>query len=318
LAGLLVLAGPLCIDMAGASPPRVGVLLTGSPSDTPQAELDALRQGLQELGHVEGRTITFECRWAERKVERFPALAAELVRLKVDVIVATVAASVSAARQATTATPIVMVVNDPVVAGFVTTVAQPRGNITGLSMMSPEVIGKQMELLKEAVPRITRLAVLWNPANPGHAPQLTYAEVAARALGIQLQPLPVQTASEIDKSFAAMTRERADAFLVLLDPILVRARGPITALATKRRLPAMYGLPVEVEAGGLMAYGANLFDLYRRSASYVDKILKGAKPGDLPIEQATKFELSINLKTAKALGLTIPQSVLARADRVIE
>jgi putative ABC transport system substrate-binding protein len=277
-----------------------------------------LRQGLRELGHVEGRTIALEYRWAERKFERFPALAAELVRLKVDVIVATVAASVPAARQATTTTPIVAVVNDPVAAGFVTTVAQPRGNITGLSLMSPEVVGKQMELLKETVPKITRLAVLWNPTNPGHPPQLRHAEVAARALGIQLQPLPAQSASEIDKSFAAMTRERADAFLVLLDPIPVRERGPITALATKRRLPAMYGLRVEVEAGGLMAYGANLFDLYRRSAFYVDKILKGAKPADLPIEQATKFELIITLKTAKALGLTIPQSVLARADQVIE
>lgn len=316
--GLLVWVVSFCAAARGAATPRVGVLLPGSPSDAPQSEIDALRQGFQELGYVEGRSIMFEYRWAERNFERFPSLAAELVRSRVDVIVATVAAAVPAARQATTAIPIVTVVNDPVAAGFVTTLVRPGGNITGLSLMSPEVVGKQMELLREIVPKITRLAVLWNPSNPGHAPQLQQAEVSARALGIPLQPLKAQSGNEIDRAFAAMKREGADALLVLLDPILARRRGQIVELARKNRLPTMHGLRAEVQAGGLMAYGANLFDLYRRSAIYVDKILKGAKPGDLPIEQATKFDLLINLRTARALGLTIPPSILLRADEVID
>jgi putative ABC transport system substrate-binding protein len=318
MVGLLLLVTLSPGAEAAGTAPRVGLLLAGSRSDATQREVDELRQGLRELGYVEGQTITFEYRWAERQFERFPDLAAELVRSKVDVIVATVAAAVQAARQATKAIPIVMVVNDPVAAGFVSTLARPGGSITGLSMMSPEVVGKQVELLREVVPKISRLAVLWNPTNPGHPPQLRQAEVAARTLGMQLQPLKAQTASEIDRAFAAMTRERDDAFLVLLDPILYRRRGQITELAAKTRLPAMYATRQEVEAGGLMAYGANLLDLYRRAAIYVDKILKGAKPGDLPIEQPTKFEMTINVKTAKALGLTIPPSVLVRADLVIE
>jgi ABC-type uncharacterized transport system substrate-binding protein len=317
MVSLLLLVVPSPGAEAAGPAPRVGLLLAGSRSDVSQLELDALRQGLRELGYMEGQTVILESRWSDRKFERFPDLAAELVRAKVDVILASVAASARAARQATSTIPIVTVVNDPVAAGFVTNLARPGGNITGLSMMSIEVVGKQMELLRTVVPKISRLAILWNPTNPGHPPQLQQAETTARTLGMQLQPLKAQTPDEIDRAFAAMTRERADAFLVLLDPILAREQGPITALATKRRLPAMYGRRVEVEAGGLMGYGANLFDLYRRSAFYVDKILKGAKPGDLPIEQPTKFELAINLKTAKALGLTIPPSVLVRADLVI-
>jgi putative ABC transport system substrate-binding protein len=267
---------------------------------------------------VEGQTITIEARWAEKKEDRFPDLAAELVRSKVDVIVATVAAAVPAARQATTAIPIVMVANDPVAAGFVASLARPGGTITGLSFMSLEVVGKQMELLREVVPKISRLAVLWNPANPGSRPQLRQAELAARTLGMRLQLVKAQTPSEIDRAFDAMTRESADAFLVLVDPILHRQQPHIVNLAAKSRLPAIYPFRQNVEAGGLMAYGADLLDLYRRAATYVDRILKGARPGDLPIEQPTKFELVVNLKTAKALGLTIPPAVLVRADQVID
>jgi putative ABC transport system substrate-binding protein len=317
IGSLLLLIAPLSADAPAGTAPRVGVLLAGSHSDGTQREVDALLQGLRELGYVEGQSITIEPRWAERKEDRFPDLAAELVRSKIDVIVATVAAAVPAARQATAAIPIVMVVNDPVASGFVTSLARPGRNITGMSMMSPEVVGKQMELLREVVPKISRLAVLWNPANPGSRPQLRQAEVAAQTLGMRLQLIKAQTPSEIDRAFDAMTRERADAFLVLVDPILHRQQQHIVELAAKSRLPAIYPLRQNAETGGLMAYGADLLDLYRRSATYVDKILKGAKPGDLPIEQPTKFELVVNLKTAKALGLTLPPTVLVRADQVI-
>ena len=320
LAGGL-LAAPLAAEAQQAGKvPRVGVLSSESRSTPVLRGVDEIRQGLRELGYVEGQTIAIEYRWAEGKEERFPDLAAELVHLKVDVIVATVAAAVRAAKHATKTIPIVMVVNDPVAAGFVATVARPGGNITGLSMMSPEVVGKQLELLSQVVPKISRVAVLANPANPGNAAQLRQAEVVARALGMRLQPLEAHSPSEIDRAFAAMARERADALLVLLDPILARSRQreQIADLAARSHLPAMYALRLHVEAGGLMAYGANIFDLYRRAAIYVDKILKGAKPGDLPIEQPTKFELVINLKTAKALGLTIPPSLLQRADEVIQ
>jgi putative tryptophan/tyrosine transport system substrate-binding protein len=297
--------------------PRVGILLL---SDSSQSVVDAFRQGLRELGHVEGQTIALELRWAEGKEEHFPRLASELVHLKVDVIFATVAAAAQAARTATETIAIVTAVNDPVAAGFVASVARPGGNITGLSMMSPEVVGKQLELLRQVVPTLSRVAVLGNPANPGSAPQLRQAEAMAKTLGMRLQPLEARSPSEIDSAFAAMTRERAGALLVLLDPTLARPlqRERIAELAARNRLPTMYALRLYVDAGGLMAYGADIFDLYRRAAIYVDKILKGAKPADLPIEQPTKFELIINLKTAKALGLTIPPSLLLRADRVIE
>ena len=314
-----LLAAPLA---AQAQPPgkvpRVGVLMLGSRSDPVQRVVDVFQQGLRELGYVEGQSIAIEYRWAEEKDERFPDLAADLVRLKVDVIVATIAVAVQAAKHATKAIPIVMVVNDPVAAGFVASVTRPGGNITGLSMMMPEVVGKQLELLREVVPKISRVAVLGNPANAGSAPQLRQAEVAARTSGVRLQPLEARGPSEIDRAFAAMTRERADAFLVLLDPMLARQAERIADLAARSHLPAMYALRQHVEAGGLMAYGANIFDLYRRAAIYVDKILKGAKPGELPIEQPTKFELVINLKTGMALGLTVPTALLSTADEVIE
>jgi putative ABC transport system substrate-binding protein len=298
--------------------PRIGVLWAGSGSDN-QASLNAFRQGLRELGYVEGRSIAIEYRWGEGKYEQLPKLAAELVHLKMDVIVAMNAPAAEAAKQATKQTPIVIaVLVDPVTAGLVASLAHPDGNITGLSMISPELVGKQLELLKEVVPKISRVAVLGNPANPGTAPQLRAAKGAAQALGLRLQLVEARGPSEIDRAFAAMTRERAEAVLVLVDAMFGAQRERIAGLAAKSRLPAVSGIARHAEAGDLMAYGANRVDVYRRAAMYVDKILKGAKPGDLPIERPTKFELVINLKTAKALGLTIPPSLLLRADQVIE
>jgi putative tryptophan/tyrosine transport system substrate-binding protein len=298
--------------------PRVGFLITGS-SQGVQPLLDAFRQGLRELGYVEGQSIAIEYRWAEGKYERLSDLAAELVRLKLDVIVAVATPAVQAAKQATKAIPIVMLsVGDPVASGFVASVARPGGNITGLANIAPDLVGKQLQLLREVVPTFSLVAVLWNPANPSNASQLREAETAARALGVRVQPLEAQGPSDIDRAFAAMTRERAGALLVLSDSMLIVQRERIADLAAKSRLPAMYGLRLHAEAGGLMAYGANLLDLVRLTATYVDKILKGAKPADLPIEQPTKFELVINLKTAKALGIDVPPMLVALADEVIE
>jgi len=298
--------------------PRVGFLIAGS-SQGIQSYLDALRQGLHELGYVEGQSIAIEYRWAEGKYERLSDLAAELVRLKPDVIVAVATPAVHAAKQATKAIPIVMLsVGDPVATGFVASLARPGGNITGLANIAPELVGKQLQPLKEVLPKLSVVGVLWNPANPSGAPQLREAETAARALGVRVQPLEAQGPSDIDRAFVAMTRERAGALLVLSDSMLIVQRERIADLAAMNRLPAVYGLRLHAEAGGLMAYGANLLDLVRLTATFVDKILKGAKPADLPVEQPTKFELEINLKTAKALGLTIPQSLLQRADQVIQ
>ncbi len=314
-----LVVAPLAIEAQPAGKvPRVGFLFVGSRSDPAvQRGVDAFQQGLRELGHEEGQ-IAMEYRWAEGNYERLRDLAAELVRLKVDVIVALTATATQASKHATKAIPIVTVANDPVASEFVASIARPTGNITGLSMMAPELVAKQLELLREVVPMISRVAVLGNPANPGSAFQLRQAEAAARALGVRLQPLEARDSREIDKAFAAMTSDRAGALLVLVDPVLASHRERIANLAAKGRLPAVYGVRTHAEAGGLLVYGANLFDLYRRAATYVDKILKGAKPADLPVEQPTKFELVINLKTAKALGLTIPQSVLGRADEIIQ
>jgi putative ABC transport system substrate-binding protein len=300
--------------------PRVGYLSPGSPSEPfRQRRFEAFRQGLRELGYVEGQNIAIESRWAEGKYDRYPALAADLVRLKVDVIVAVGGRASQVAQQATRTIPIVMsVVIDPLGSGLVASLARPGGNVTGLTIMASDLVGKQLEVLKEVVPKVSRVALLWNPANPGSAPQLREAEAAARALGVRLQTLEARDPQEIDSAFAAMTRERAGALVVLADAILLNQRRQIAELAAERRLPAVYGPSEHAAAGGLMAYSANLLDLERRAATYVHKILKGAKPADLPIEQPTKFELVINLKTAKALGLTIPQSLLLRADQVIE
>jgi putative ABC transport system substrate-binding protein len=307
-------------QQAGKRVPRVGLLAPGSGSDPlAQPYVEVFRQGLRELGYVEDQSIVIAYRWAEGKYERLPDLAAELARLKVDVIVAVGTVGAQAAKQATQTIPIVMTnVDDPVATGLVVSVARPGGNITGLSINSHELVGKQLGLLREVVPKVSRVAVLWNPANLANAPQLREAEVAAGALGVRLLPLAVQSPGDIDRAFAAMREDRVGALLVLLDSMLLVQRDRIADLAAKNRLPAAYGLRWHAEAGGLMAYGANLLDMVRRAVSYVDRILKGAKPADLPIEQPTKFELVINLKTAKALGLTIPPSLLQRADQVIE
>jgi len=300
--------------------PRIGFLSPSSPSDPRnQRRLEAFRQGLRELGYVEGRNIALEVRWAEGKFERLPDLAAELVRLKVDVIVVSAVPAIQAAKEATRTIPIVMaVVVDPVATGLFASLARPGGNITGQSMMAPELVGKQLELLKEMVPKVSRVALLWNPDNAGNTPQLRAAEAAARTLGVRLQPLEARGPSQIDSAFAAMTREQAGGLIVLVDALLVLHRTRIADLAVKARLPAVFGLRDHAEAGGLMAYDANQLNLYRRAATYVDKILKGAKPADLPVEQPTKFELIINMKTAKALGLAIPPSLLQRADEIIQ
>ena len=304
----------------GAAIPRIGFLSASSSSDprTPHY-LGAFREGLRELGYVEGQNIAIEYRWAEGKYDRLPGLAAELVSLKVDIIVATALPAIQAAKQATGTIPIVMTSSlDPVATGFAANLARPGGNITGLSAMAPELVGKQLELLKELVPKVSRVALLGNPANPGTAPMVRRAQDAARELGIRLQPLEARSPSEIDNAFAAMTRERAGALLVLLDVMFADHRARIADLAVKHRLPAVYGLQDFAEVGGLIVYGSSFVDRFRRAAIFVDKILKGAKPAALPIEQPTRFALTINLRAAKALGLTIPQSLLLRADQVIQ
>ena len=279
--------------------------------------------GLRDLGYVEGRNIVIEYRDAEGKVERFPALAAELVTLKVDVIVTAGGTPAAlAAKQATRTLPIVFAgVGDAVTDGLVTSLARPGGNVTGASVLAPELVVKCLEQLKQAVPGVSRVAVLWHP---GFLPERTErdrlkgAEAAARSLGVRLQFVEARGPADFDRAFSDMTRARAGALTVFSSNMFFGERRRLVDLAAKNRLPAVYTLREFVDAGGLMAYGPNAADLFRRAAVYVDKILKGAKPGDLPVEQPTKFELVINLKTAKALGLTIPPSVLARADQVVE
>jgi putative ABC transport system substrate-binding protein len=296
--------------------PRIGFLSAASVSGDPY-RLDAFRQSLRELGYVEGQNVAIESRWAEGKYDRLPALAAELVRLKVDVIVTYGPPAIQAAKQATGTIPIVMAgIIDPT--GFVASLARPGGNITGVSLMAPELVGKQLQILKEVVPTVSRVALLGNPDNAGTAPQVRHAQDAARALGVRLQPLDARGPGEIDSAFAAMAREQAGALIVLVDVMFNVYRTRIAELAAKSRLPSVYGLAQHVEAGGLMSYGGNINDRLRGAATYVDKILKGAKPADLPVEQPTKFELVVNMKTAKMLGIRIPRSILARADRVIE
>ena len=316
------LAAGLTVPLAGEAQapvkvPRIGFLSLLSLTADPR--LEAFLQGLRELGYVDGQTVAIEFRFAEGKPERLPALAAELARLKVDVIVTTAPASTEAAKRATSTIPIVFAVSgDPVAVGLVASVARPGGNITGLASIAPEVVGKQLELLKEVAPKISRVAILQNPSNPGHPVVLRQAETAARVLGVQLHTAQARTPPEIDAAFAAMRGQHVDGVLVVRDALVLAQRRQIAALAAKSRLPAVYGFRENAEAGGLMAYGANVPLMYRRAATYVDKILKGAKPADLPVEQPTKFELIINLKTARALGLTIPKSLLQRADEVIQ
>jgi len=319
ISALVALAAPLA---AGAQVPiklhRIGLLTPLSASDA-ALWYQAFRLGLRELGWIEGKNISIEYRYAEGKSDRMRDLAADLVRLQVDVIVTSVTMDALAAKDATKAIPIVMAAaGDPVATGLVESLARPGGNVTGLSQMTYELSGKRLELLKEMVPGLSRVAVLWNPQNQGST--LTWKEIQlpARRLGIQLHSLEVRSPNDLDQAFEDATRARAGALFVIQDPVVNTNLGRIAGLAAKSRLPSIFQWSDFADAGGLAAYGPDRADLFRRAAAYVDKILKGAKPGDLPIERPTKFEFVINLKTARALGLTIPQSVLLHADRVIE
>ena len=297
---------------------RIGFLIAASRSAI-MARTEAFQQGLRELGYVDGKNIVIEWRSSEGQLDRLSELATELVRLKVDVIVTTGSGVTRAAKEATVTIPIVMVQdNDPVGNGFVASLARPGGNITGLAILAPEISGKQVELLKETVPKLSRLAVLGTSNSPGIAQALKETELAAGGFGVKIQYLDVRDSKDLETAFRAASKGRADAVLVLPGAVLNSQRKQITDLAAKSRLPAIFPFPEYVEAGGLMSYGASFTDLYRRAATYVDKILKGTKPADLPVEQPMKFEFIINLKTAKLIGLTIPQSVLYRADKVIK
>ena len=321
IAGLALgmLAAPLGAEAQQAGKVyRIG-LLGRSPPATGGHLWEAFLQGLRDLGYVEGRNLVIEHRYSEGKDEGLPDLAADLVRLKVDVIVAGATPPVHAARRATATIPIVMANHsDPVGSGLVASLARPGGNVTGLSIVNPELSGKRLELLKGAMPRAVRVAVLWNPASRIHPRMIDETAAASRALGLRLLRLPARGLADYDGAFSEMTRERAEALVVLGDVTFWIHRGRIAELAAQRRLPTMFAQREHVEAGGLMSYGVDLRENYRRAATYVDKILKGARPADLPVEQPTKFELVVNMKTARALGLTIPPIVLGRADQLIE
>ena len=296
--------------------PRIGFLNTASRTIA-SARMEAFRQGLRDLGYVEGQNIIIEYRYAEGKTDRLPDLAAELVRFKVDVIVAGTTISIQAAKNATKTIPIVMATSvDQVASGFVVSLAQPAGNVTGSSHMSPELGGKRLELLKDALKKVSVVAVL-HDGGVGQELQMKEMETSARALGVRLQPVKVEGPNDLETAFSVMARGHASAFIGLTSPVFFFHRGRLADLAANNRLPAIYPGSEFVDAGGLMSYGPNIFENYRRAATYVDKILKGAKPADVPVEQPTKFELIINLKAAKQIGLTIPANVLARADRVI-
>jgi putative tryptophan/tyrosine transport system substrate-binding protein len=297
---------------------RIGILGATRAEDLPS--LEGLRRGLHERGYVEGQNLAVEYRWAEGRFERLPQLAAELVTLKPAVIVALVTQASLAAREATSSIPIVMVaVGDPIGSGLVTSLGRPGGNVTGNSSASVEVAGKSVEILKEIAGDRRRVAILWNPANSVFQSQmLKEAEAASRRLGLQAHVVAARNTSEIDTAFQAMSRARAEAVAILSDPIFVRERQRIAALAAKGRLPSIGGIREYADAGGLVGYGPNFYELYRGAAAYVERILKGAKPAELPVEQPTRFELTVNLKTAKALGITIPPSLLLRADQLIE
>ncbi len=318
--GAGALAAPLAsfAQQQPAKVARIGYLSAGS-SDSVRNRVEALRAGLRDLGYVEGKNILIEFRWANGKYERLPGLAAELVQLKVAVIVAAGTTDIQAAQRATTTIPIVMVsTGDPVGAGFVASLSRPGGNITGLSTLNVDVSSKYLELLRVAVPKLSRVAVLVNPGHPLHPDFLKRIQAAAKTTGVNVSPVQASTASQIEAAFGAIKQERAGALIVLPDPFFRMHVGRIAELAMKNHLPTMFRSRELVEAGGLMSYGQNVAEEYRRAATYVDKILKGAKPGDLPVEQPTKFELVINRKTAKALGITLSNEIMLRADKVIE
>jgi len=315
-----ILAAPLAADaQQTVRIARVGYLAT-NPATSPHLR-DAFFKGLRDLGYIDGRNVVVEIRDAEGKPERFPALVAELIALKVDVIVTTSTAGTLAAKQATETLPIVFAVAaNPVPDGLVASLARPGGNVTGCSLLLPELVGKCLEQLKQVVPGVRRVAVLWQPGGRGESTDrdmVRAAEVAARTVGMSVLVVEARDPADFDRAFLDMTKARADALTVLTSATLIGQRNRLVELAARNRLPAVYPWREAVDAGGLMSYGPDLADNYRRAATYVDKIVKGAKPGDLPVEQPTKFELVINLKTAKSLGLTIPQSVLVRADELI-
>jgi putative ABC transport system substrate-binding protein len=319
-----VVAVPVAVDaQQPAKVARIGYLATG-PLESPEQRsvFDAFRQGMRELGYVEGRNIVIVVREADGKIERFPALARELVGLKVDVIVATNSLTGRAVRRATSTIPtVVPIMGDPVGDGLVASLARPGGNITGLAFIGPQLVPKRLELLKEALPNVSRVAGLWHPGGYGERTMngmMKEAEGAAQTLRLQLRLVAVQRPDELGRAFATIAGDRADALFVFPSPMLFTERRRIVELAAKQRLPSMSQDRAFVEIGGLLSYGANITALSRRGAAYVDKILKGAKPADLPVQQPTKFELVINLKTARALGLTIPSSLLLRADEVIQ
>ena len=324
----ILLAAALILILADArladaqqpkNPARIGFLAVATRTGY-QHLTEPFLQGLRELGYVEGQNISIEYRWADGNFERLPALAAELVGLKVDVIVATVTQASLAAKNATRTIPIVMVaVANPVDSGLIASLARPEANITGTSVMNDEIVGKQLELLKEILPKISRVAAMWNPANPVFQKlQLRAVEATARTLNVSLQKVEARNQDEIERAFKAIAKEGTRALHVFPDPVFTTHRGLIADLALKLRLPAISGTKEYADAGLLMSYGPSFPESYRRAAIYVDKILKGAKPGDIPVERSRKFELVINLKTAKQIGLTVPQSVMYRADKVIK
>ena len=293
---------------------RIGILFYGSRD---QPHLQSFQQGLRDLGYVEGKNIALEYRYAEGNPDRLAALAADLVRLPVDVIVTTTTQAARAAQRATRTTPIVMTTGDPVGSGLAATLAKPGGNVTGLTVLLTDLSGKRLELLKETIPSITRVAVLWSADDTAGINAFKETQAAALGFSLQLKPFGVDSVGKIDSAFSEMPKARAQALLVVLSPLMTLNSKRIVDLAVKNRLPGMYATRQFVEEGGLMAYGPSIGDLYKRAATYVDKILKGANPAELPVEQPAKFEFFINLKTAKQIGLTIPPNVLARADRVI-
>ena len=300
---------------------RIGCLAVRARSTPANPEIfyDSFTQGMRELGYVEGKNIVSEWRFADGKYERLPRLAAELVRLKPEVIVTHSTPAIEALQRATTSIPIVFgAVNDPVASGFATSLARPGGNITGLSLMNVDVGPKQLELLKLMAPALSRVAVLVNPGNTVHAANLKSLQAAAQQIGLNVLPADVRSPEEIERGFVATRREHADGIIVLADAFFIAQRRQIMELAVRHRLPSLFFFREDVEAGGLISYGPNIADYFRRAATYVDKILKGAKPSELPIEQPTTVHLAINRKTAKALGITVPQSLLVRADEVIE
>src|SRR5437762_3572252 len=319
---LCALVFALCLSVEAQQTkkiPQIGFLVPDSQSAA-SIRTEAFRQGLHELKYVEGQNIVIEYRFAEGKIDRFPDLAAELARLKVDIIVAAGGNGITrAAQQATNTIPIVMTnVLDPVGSGLIASLARPGGNITGLTAISSDLAGKRLELIKEALPKASRIAVLLDPGDASKVVELKEVQAAAHSLGIKLQSIEVRSPADFEKAFKAGVRKQAGALLVLQSAVTNTHRKSIAELATKNRLPTMWGESGLLDAGGLMSYGPNYTDLFRRAATYVDKILKGTKPADLPVEQPTKFEFVINLKTAKQIGLTIPQSVLYRADKVIK